>query len=235
MKLSHSAHTQEGRRRHAKAKPELIKLTPEEEALIQLYLKLNFFPTPAWATRAIAHLVRAPLKVGQRILCPEAGQGHMVKVLRALGHDVTASDIHDYGVGIEVWDFLEEETIACPWAGPFDWVFMNPPFTGDEAPLAPSIADHFIARALELAPDVLVFGRLGFMTPGKRYPTMRDHLEAIYVFCDRVSIALGRISKKSGATDYCFYHFKREVDELSDPPTIFIPPGSRARFTLITD
>ncbi|CAL4866693.1 hypothetical protein MMA231_00937 [Asticcacaulis sp. MM231] len=234
----HNLHTQQGKNRFKKETDQLVlvEMTPEEKALRALYKKLNYFPTPPWATRALITTLPDDLfadVVGEVFaLDPCAGRCHMVDVVREFGFNVTASDIHDHGMGYAVQDFLTAEYPADADVLPFDAVFMNPPFSLDEdRPGEPTIADKFIAKALTLANDVFVFGRLAFLTPAIRYELMRDHLEAMYVFCERVPIALGRISKKSGATDYAWYHFKRDADPLSHPATILIPPGTRDRLT----
>ncbi len=232
----HKLHTQEGKNRQFKAdhgQMILVDLSAQEKAQRALYKTLNFFPTPPWATRAIVEMI-PELRDNiddLDILEPAAGRGHIVDTLLAKGANVYAIDIHDYGMG-----YIQDDFLTARFHTPFDWVVMNPPFSEDsDRPGKPTIADKFIAKALTLAPNVLVFARLGFMTPVGRYKLITDHCDAIYVFCERVPIALGRISKKSGATDYAWYHFKRDADPLSHPATILIPPGTRARLTMPGD
>jgi hypothetical protein len=102
---------------------------------------LDDYPTPPWATRALCEWLR-------RIWCdepddwldmtcrePAANRGHMVRPLREYFGEVVASDVHDYGAGFPVQDYL--------FPGPepeVDWTITNPPFR---------LAEQFIARAEE--------------------------------------------------------------------------------------
>lgn len=235
-KLAHMANTQQGKNRFSKvtSQLELIGLTTDEKKLRELYRLLQFFPTPPWATRALIELLIDGGFFNDRefwelsALEPAAGQGHIVKVLREYGFGVTAYDIHDYGFGFEQEDFLTADYAK----NQFTFVIMNPPFGSDDDAMGePTIADKFIEKALELAPDVFVFARHGFITPGVRYDLMNDHLFWQYVFVERVPIALGRISKKSGATDYAWYHFKRDLPYRGHAHLSLIAPGTRDRLT----
>ena len=53
----------------------------------------DLYETPECATRALLHIERLP----RRIWEPAAGRGAIVRVLRAHGHEVVASDLIDYG------------------------------------------------------------------------------------------------------------------------------------------
>ncbi len=66
----------------------------------------DLYETPPEATRALMQVERLP----HRLWEPACGPGAIVRVLRAAGHDVIASDLVDYGcddsiVGV---DFLME-------------------------------------------------------------------------------------------------------------------------------
>lgn len=99
---------------------------------------LDDFPTPPWATRALCEFLRdgppsMPLDL-YSVREPAANRGHMVRVLAEQFRQVEAADVHDYGAGFAVRDYLfghDPEQI--------DWTITNPPFR---------LAEQFIERAL---------------------------------------------------------------------------------------
>lgn len=98
---------------------------------------LDDFPTPPWATRALCeHLLGMGFDLGSMIVRePAANRGFMANTLEEYFHIAYASDVHDYGAGFPVRDFLfpgELERVH--------WTITNPPFR---------LAEEFIARALE--------------------------------------------------------------------------------------
>lgn len=104
---------------------------------------LDDFPTPPWATRALCEFLRngppsEPLDM-RSVREPAANRGHMVRPLFEYFGHVMASDVHDYGAGYLVRDYL---------FGPddhfdrTDWTITNPPFR---------LAPQFIERALRLS------------------------------------------------------------------------------------
>jgi len=119
------------------------------------------------------------------------------------------------GTGYDVADFLGD------YSGSFQALFMNPPF---------SLALEFILKGLEKARDVMCLARLSLLCSGSRFDLHDAHLEAVYPFCERVPMVLGRYDPKAKtATEMAWFHFTREPDPLSNPPVIHIPPGQRAR------
>ena len=64
----------------------------------------DFYPTPAWATEALAEQVELR---GMRSLECACGDGRMARALEAEGANVIAFDIADYGYG-GVRDFLRD-------------------------------------------------------------------------------------------------------------------------------
>jgi hypothetical protein len=111
-----------------------------------------------------------------RIWEPAAGAGAIVQVLRAAGHHVHASDVHDWGcpysrTGV---DFLGE---ARAPAG-FDVVITNPPFAQ---------AEKFVAHRLGLCRHVIVLLRIGFLESERR-SYLLDHglLARVHVFKNRL-------------------------------------------------
>ncbi|WP_228069045.1 hypothetical protein [Marivivens aquimaris] len=179
---------------------------------------LDDFPTPPWATRAVIdHLKRRGVPVGGVVAEPCANRGYMVRPLWEAFDTVIASDVHDYGMGYEVRDYLDGKPKP-----PVDWTFINPPFNEALA---------FIQEALLTSTvGVAAFLRLSFLETQERY---RDLYAAnapsrVIIHSDRVVIHKGRvpspnvkeavIDPKTGqtvmrapttATAYCWLIFER--------------------------
>lgn len=169
---------------------------------------LDFFPTPAWATRALCE--RLPT-AGYIAWDPACGQGHMIRPLGDYFLAVAGSDVHDYGAGFTVHDFLMPYT--PDGIGFSDWIVSNPPFR---------LADQFVFRALELAgTGVAMFVRTAFLEGDVRFRRLfaRHRPAAIFQFTERVILAKGivrdprvkywneakqRWQKPSSATAYCW-------------------------------
>lgn len=98
---------------------------------------LDDFPTPPWATRALCEWLITQGEDLAQFSCrePAANRGHMVKPLREYFGAVEASDVHDYGAGFPVADYLFPGTDVFP----VDYTITNPPFR---------LAEQFIERAL---------------------------------------------------------------------------------------
>jgi hypothetical protein len=98
---------------------------------------LDDFPTPPWATRALCEWLRVnqsqPLDMFT-VREPAANRGHMVRPLAEYFGNVEAADVHDYGAGFAVADYL-----FGPLPHKVTWTITNPPFR---------LAEQFIERAL---------------------------------------------------------------------------------------
>lgn len=225
-----SAHVMEGRDRfeQAPAPDTFFERGADIDARKALHKTLEYFPTPPWATRAlleqVPHIARSP----GAVLDPVAGEGHMVTPLKQAGFTVYASDIYNHGRGYYTGDFADQAYVDL-WVDCADElpngmqaVFMNPPFASAEA---------FIRHGLRVAEDVFMIGRLSFLCSEGRYRLHAEHLQAAYLFCERPSMVLGRYDPEaSGATEYAWFHFKRETSsDWPAPLLIHIPPGSRDR------
>ena len=104
-----------------------------------------------------------------------AGPGAIVKVLRAAGHAVVASDIKDYGFALQFRrDFLLETRAPADTA----CVLTYPPYR---------LANQFVARSLELVPRVLMLLRLAFLESQRRTPILESGaLARINLFRERL-------------------------------------------------
>lgn len=156
---------------------------------------LDDFPTPPWATRAlIAELSRRGIPLGRFCREPAANRGHMVRPLMECFDDVEAADIHDYGAGFPVKDYL-----FGPLPFDVDWTITNPPYR---------LACQFIWRGLatsRIGCAVLVRG--AFIEGVGRY---RDLFSVttpslMLQFAERVVMHKGKLSADgSTATAYCW-------------------------------
>lgn len=102
---------------------------------VEAHDSLDDFPTPPWATRALCEFLLSESWDLAEMSCrePAANRGHMVHPLREYFSSVDASDVHDYGAGFAVRDYL--------YPGPLqmvDFTVTNPPFR---------LAEQFIERA----------------------------------------------------------------------------------------
>ena len=160
------------------------------------HASLDDFPTPPWATRAmLEHMQRyfGWSWEGQSVREPAANRGHMVRPLAEYFARVEASDIHDYGAGYPVQDYLFGT--APPRT---DATITNPPFR---------LAEQFIRRGLECSNTVAVIVRSAFLEGvGRHRDLFSVHRpRAILQFTERVVMHKGKLSPKgSTATAYCW-------------------------------
>jgi hypothetical protein len=171
---------------------------------------LDDFPTPPWATRALLEWLTLP----GGLVCrePAANRGHMVAPLREVFADVDAADVHDYGAGFPVRDYL-----FGPAPADVDWTITNPPFR---------LAEQFIERMLgtsRLGAAVIV--RSAFLEGVGRYERLfsRTPPTQVLQFAERVVMHKGRLAPEgSTATAYCWLVW--EHDNLAQPGIEWIAP-----------
>jgi hypothetical protein len=143
---------------------------------------LDDFPTPPWATRALAEYVMAPQGT---CLEPACGRGHMSAALAEYFDKVMSSDIFDYGFG-SVADFLNSTYDADS----FDWVITNPPF---------NLAEEFIVRSMKIARrGVAMLTRTVFIESVERYNGLfKDNRPSrVAQFVERVPMVEGRLERR---------------------------------------
>lgn len=194
---------------------------------------LDDFPTPMWATRALCHWLaaRGHLLTFQIAREPCANRGYMVAPLEEFFAAVSAADVHNYGVGYTVADYL-----FGPLPDDADWTVMNPPFR---------LAQQFIERALQTSGSgVAVFVRSAFLEGETRFKELfsKHPPAAILQFSERVVIHKGAMRRKgekyidaegiersaSSATAYCWIIWETFSDPC-DQRTEFhwIPPCAK--------
>lgn len=170
---------------------------------------LDDFPTPPWATRALCEWLVAGAgndwdagALSDLIARePAANRGHMARVLGEYSAAVDAADVHDYGAGYPVRDYL-----VGPLPAAVHWTITNPPFR---------LAEQFIQRALATSRrGVAVIVRSAFLEGVGRYRDLFSALPPsdILQFTERVVTHKGRLSAKgSTATAYCWIVWRKEA------------------------
>lgn len=160
---------------------------------------LDDFPTPPWATRALCEWLN--FREIPSFVCrePAANRGHMMRPLSEYFARVDASDIHDYGAGFPVDDYL-----FGPDPDTVDWTITNPPFR---------LAEQFIGRALRTSRlGVAVIVRSAFLEGSGRYNRLFSMTPPtdILQFTERVVMHKGKLSPKgSTATAYCWLVWRK--------------------------
>lgn len=157
---------------------------------------LDDFPTPPWATRALTSwLVDSgyPLHL-QSCREPAANRGHMARTLSEAFPTVDAADVHDYGAGYPVADYL-----FGPLPDRVDWTITNPPFR---------LAEQFIERAIGTSDvGVAMIVRAAFLESVGRYDRLFSKLPPsdVLQFSERVVMHKGRLAPEgSTATAYAW-------------------------------
>jgi hypothetical protein len=164
---------------------------------VEAHDSLDDFPTPPWATRALCEWLRhnqsQPLDL---FTCrePAANRGHMVMPLAEYFASVEGADVHDYGGGYPVRDYLfglDPDRV--------DWTITNPPFR---------LAEQFIERALATSRQgVAVIVRAAFLESVGRFERMFSKTPPSHVlqFTERVVMHKGKLSADgSTATAYAW-------------------------------
>lgn len=189
---------------------------------------LDFFPTPPWATRALVeHVIHgggwaAGMLADMVAEDPCCGAGDMVRPLAEYFGEVRATDVHDYGWGHVVADWLQPVKVArAP-----DFCIFNPPFR---------LAEAFVARALGLGTRqaVCALVRTAFLEGTGRHERLFSVHRPLAVaqFTERVVMHKGRLSATgSTATAYCWIVWPgRDVRRTSiDTRFQWIPPCRKA-------
>ena len=166
---------------------------------VEAHDSLDDFPTPPWATRAILNWLSARNLIDTDMTCrePTANRGYMVRPLSEFFTTIEAADVHDYGLGYPVVDYLWGEDPEM-----VDWTFFNPPFR---------LAQQFIERALRTSRrGVAVIVRSAFIEGIERFNTLYSTTPPSFVVqhVERVPMVKGRYDPKiASATAYLWLIF----------------------------
>ncbi len=149
----------------------------------------DFFPTPAWATRA---LIDNEVFDGEIWECA-CGDGGMARVLEEAGHDVYASDLCARGYGETGVDFLAATRMA-------DNIVTNPPY---------NCAEGFVAQGMTLAhKKFALLLRLAFLEGANRAETifLKHPPSRVWVFAERITFYMkGAAKAGNGTTAYAWF------------------------------
>jgi hypothetical protein len=158
----------------------------------------DLYETPAVAVQALLRAEPLPHCIWE----PATGRGAIVRELRAAGHTVIASDLHDYGFPLHfAGDFLLQThtPVGC------ECILTNPPFL---------VINEFIEHALDLSPRVIVLARLALLESVRRTEIIEHRgLARVHVFRDRLPMMhrdgwAGR--KASSAIPYAWFVWERD-------------------------
>ena len=137
--------------------------------------KDDLYETPPCAVHALLAVEEIP---SGAIWEPACGPGAIVRVLRAVGHEVWATDLVDYASPDQDQariDFLMEYGSAPYYIGS---IITNPPF---------KLAAQFVRHALLLCPRVYMLLRLAFLESECRSTILESGwLKRVYVFRERL-------------------------------------------------
>src|SRR6516162_3210429 len=173
----------------------------------------DFYPTPAWATKALLRHVKFQGSIWE----PCCGEGDMSEVLIKAGYKVFSSDKYDRGYGRRQ-DFLS----LTDSYKPFDNIVTNPPF---------AIAEDVLSHALGLARrKVCLLLRLAFLESQSRYHRFyaRRPPEKVLVFSERLSMyPKGYPVKGGGVTSYGWFIWSNNITGKAMTIIEWIPPGHK--------
>lgn len=113
----------------------------------------NLYETHPVAVHALLKHERLPYSIWEA----SCGRGSIVRVLRAAGHRVHATDLIDYGSpdqDASNIDFLQQTDIPLQQ---IDGILQNPPF---------DLAARFVKKSIELCPHVYMLLPLRFLEAG---------------------------------------------------------------------
>jgi hypothetical protein len=176
----------------------------------------DFFPTPAWATRALLDNERFDGEIWE---CA-CGDGAMARVLEGAGHKVFASDLYARGHGTAGLDFLAATR-------PADNIVTNPPY---------NCAEAFVAQGLKLGRRKLaLLLRLAFLEGVNRAETifLKVPPSRVWVFSERITFYMqGAARMGGGTTAYAWFVW----DKHAPPGTelCWLKPGYKDAGSRVT-
>jgi len=178
------------------------------------------FPTPPWATRAFLNHVLPAALHDKTCWEPAANRGFMVRPLQERFGNVIGSDLHDYGVGFPMVDFLTGPTPA-DHGQRVDWIITNPPF---------NLAEEFVQRALCVVNVGVAFILRSSWMEGKgRHERLFNPRppSVIAQHTERVPMVQGRLDRKA-VTQMPYAWFVWEQNpQKAGTEFVWIPPSRK--------
>ncbi len=186
---------------------------------------LDYFPTPPWAARAGAAIIKDLDPEARSVWEPACGGGHMAFALGDYFDQVHVSDIFPHG-DHAVGDFLDPDGFPDVEA---DWIVTNPPFRLGEA---------FVRQAWSRARrGVAMLLRLAFLEGAARHRLLYEDcpLDICSPFAERVPMVSGRWDPAaSSATAYAWFFWlkpKTGLSAINGPLLRGINPGTKAKLS----
>ena len=195
----------------------------------------DYYPTPAWCVHRLLEEVKLP---GGHWCEPAAGEGHLIRAVREVREDVWWSAIEirpecrkpleRLGATVQIGDALTRRWDYRPEL--VSVVITNPPF---------SLAEHFVAKALDTAATVALLLRLDFLGGGKRAAFFRRTPPDVHPLPNRPKFVHGRSDRWEYAWFVWRPHRDRKRGEVSVLATTPVsqrrPPRATPRFPLIQE
>lgn len=172
----------------------------------------DFFPTPAWATHALADNEKFTGEIWE---CA-CGNGAMSRVLLKHGNAVVSTDLYDRGFGEPGVDFLEASRTS-------DNIVTNPPYNS---------AEGFVKQGVKLAKrKFALLLRLAFLEGVNRANTIFSTTppNRVWIFSERITFyPAGRVTAGSGTTAYAWFVWDKEA---SGTELKWFRPGYKSRYS----
>lgn len=173
----------------------------------------DFYPTPAWATHALADNERFDGDIWESA----CGNGAMSEVLASYGNSVASSDLYDRGYGDAGVDFLASARRA-------DNIVTNPPYNS---------AEGFVRAGLEKADrKFALLLRLAFLEGANRQRTIfsKSPPSRVWIFSERITFyPANAVQKGSGTTAYAWFVWDK--DAAGQTELRWFEPGYKSRFS----
>jgi hypothetical protein len=160
---------------------------------------MNLYETHPAATRALMKQEQLPYSIWEA----SCGPGAIVRVLRAAGHEVLATDQEDYhspDQDLANFDFTLQEKLPYPG---IDAIVQNPPFNRQ---------NEFIRKSLQLCRMSYFLLRVQYLE-GTRRDDIQSKLARVHVFKNRLPLMhrAGWNGKKATNTQaFAWFVFDRE-------------------------
>lgn len=173
----------------------------------------DFFPTPAWATHALADNEKFEGEIWESA----CGNGCMSEVLSMYASNVVSSDLYDRGYGDAGVDFLDCRRRSAN-------IVTNPPYNS---------AEGFVRAGLEKADrKFALLLRLAFLEGVNRQRTIFSSCppSRVWIFSERITFYPANAEKKgSGTTAYAWFVWDKNAGSQTE--LRWFEPGYKARYS----
>lgn len=173
----------------------------------------DYFPTPAWATHALADNEKFEGDVWESA----CGNGAMSEVLAMYGNTVISSDLYDRGYGDAGIDFLDCARRSAN-------IVTNPPYNS---------AEGFVRSGLEKADrKFALLLRLAFLEGANRQRTIFSKCapSRVWIFSERITFyPANAVQKGSGTTAYAWFVWDKDASGGTELK--WFAPGYKARYS----